>query len=248
MKNIFVLESGVQTTTPATKKFFEETPKFYLKVKDGHAVFIDIRDPKHTLSTSPLCKFEDHKNGYIRLQTRHTVINIWSDTYKTSESFGAFVKDVKEWREYNYTLTESGKNEIYMAMMYDGVVISSGSNMSSYHSAYLTNVILRTPSLPNKSSVIWKTSKFEEVHNIVRLASMAAQFIHEPEWRIDLDAFNSIDTDANFITLRHIKGALILLIIQNNELYVSYGDIRYVFDETKTVGDNVRDVISLLEL
>lgn len=88
MARIFRLESGVQTTTEATKNFFAEVKCFTIALNNiNNTVLFSSLDGTRKLRTTSVqnrAEINDllAKNGgkYVRIQTRNSTINVWSDT------------------------------------------------------------------------------------------------------------------------------------------------------------------------
>ena len=91
---VATLESGIITTTPATRAFFSANPTFHVNViKDGNgnlrALFTSTTTGEQ-LKTSPLTNnaadLRSHWQGrYVRLTTANSVINIWFDRTRCVE-------------------------------------------------------------------------------------------------------------------------------------------------------------------
>ena len=84
MKKIYVLESGVTTTTPATQAFFEKVNHFYVRIlteKNNaarlHALFINVEDEKEMLLTSHIIHHQKYDNGYEIIKTNNSTIQLW---------------------------------------------------------------------------------------------------------------------------------------------------------------------------
>jgi len=85
---VATLESGVLTTTPTTRAFFDANPTFHVNVVkddngDFRAVFTSVTTGER-LKTSPLTNDIDAlrrqwQGRYVRLATANSVINIWFD-------------------------------------------------------------------------------------------------------------------------------------------------------------------------
>lgn len=85
---VATLESGIITTTPATRAFFDANPTFHVNIvkdDDGklRAVFTSTTTGER-LKTSPLTNVlaelgHQWQGRYVRLTTANSVINIWFD-------------------------------------------------------------------------------------------------------------------------------------------------------------------------
>lgn len=85
-KRTFVLESGVKTTTAATKEFFGSVKKFYLTLRKnscGYYAIFSSRNYKKKLYTTTIANIAEvlaaRYEQYIRIVTRNSVINLWTD-------------------------------------------------------------------------------------------------------------------------------------------------------------------------
>lgn len=87
MARTFKLESGIKSSTPATRKFFSEVKDFTITMhRDNTVTFASVDGKKALRTTSIQNRHEINellsKNGgqYVRFVTRNSVINVWSDT------------------------------------------------------------------------------------------------------------------------------------------------------------------------
>lgn len=85
MAHVYMIESGVRTTTEATRRFFKEVKYFLVSMnpKTGIVTFRDLRNLDRKLCTSPVRNMNEinrlrAENGgkYVRIQTHNSVINI----------------------------------------------------------------------------------------------------------------------------------------------------------------------------
>lgn len=85
----FVLESGLISTHPVIKEFFENNKEFFVKVtkhcgEKDTVVFISANNTEDTLTISfdGIVDFNDPKTGFIRIECIDgSIISIWSDEY-----------------------------------------------------------------------------------------------------------------------------------------------------------------------
>lgn len=129
---VATLESGIITTTPATRAFFDANPTFHVNVvKDDNgdlrAVFTSTTTGER-LKTSPLTNdvAELHRQWqgrYVRLATANSVINIWFDRTRCAEM------------EYGPTVL-AGKDKKILCQGtrkgYDFVIVSYGTHPCAY--------------------------------------------------------------------------------------------------------------------
>lgn len=126
------LESGIITTTPATRAFFDANPTFHINiVKDGNgdlrAVFTSTTTGE-TLKTSPLTNDvaalrRQWQGRYVRLTTKNSTINIWFDRTRCADM------------EYGFLTLSGGNKKILCEGTYKGYdykIVSYGTHPCAY--------------------------------------------------------------------------------------------------------------------
>ena len=74
---LFVLESGLTQASEVTKKFFKRTKMFFVrKNHNGTISFISATFPEDILTTSSIKDFSQADNGYMKIVTQNSVINV----------------------------------------------------------------------------------------------------------------------------------------------------------------------------
>ena len=74
---LYILESGINTASEVTKKFFKRTKFFFVrKNHNGTMSFIDAMSPEDILTTSYIKNLSQADNGYMKITTQNSVINI----------------------------------------------------------------------------------------------------------------------------------------------------------------------------
>ena len=74
---LFVLESGLSKASEVTKNFFKRTKMFFVrKNHNGTISFISATFPDDVLTTSSIKSFSQAENGYMRIVTQNSVINV----------------------------------------------------------------------------------------------------------------------------------------------------------------------------
>lgn len=74
---LFVLESGLTQASEVTKKFFKRTEMFFVrKNHNGTISFISAMFPEDILTTSSIKDFSQADNGYMKIVTQNSVINV----------------------------------------------------------------------------------------------------------------------------------------------------------------------------
>lgn len=74
---LFVLESGLTQASEVTKKFFKRTKMFFVrKNHNGTISFISATFPEDILTTSSIKGFSQAENGYMKIVTQNSVINV----------------------------------------------------------------------------------------------------------------------------------------------------------------------------
>lgn len=239
MKNIFTLESGVITTTPTTSQFFNEVKEFYLTIvvgKDGnkYATVESVEDPTRCWYSSAIQEFTDAHNGYIKIKTRNTVLQLWSDTY-CNETYNV-IKPILNWREYKWTYYMSEGFEAIMdrkiKVNYDPIV-----------------KLFRIWCCNDKSYLYdygQSAQYIEDVHEVVRMFMMADIFCEEAGYVIDCDD-EWLDQDyVNFISLKNEKKNIkFSLLIKRSRLHITFnqGATFITIDKNQTIDDVVERLL-----
>ena len=74
---LFTLESGLTQASEVTKNFFKRTKMFFVrKNHNGTISFISATFPDDVLTTSSIKSFSQAENGYMRIVTQNSVINV----------------------------------------------------------------------------------------------------------------------------------------------------------------------------
>ena len=74
---LYILESGLTQGSEVTKKFFKRTKMFFVrKNHNGTISFISAMFPDDVLTTSSIKSFSQADNGYIKIITQNSVINV----------------------------------------------------------------------------------------------------------------------------------------------------------------------------
>jgi hypothetical protein len=230
MKDIFTLESGVITTTPDTELFFKEVKEFYLTVlvaKDGTkcAVIESVKDPNRCWYSSAIQEFVDPHTGYIKIVTRNTILQLWSNTY-CSKIYNV-AKPISQWHEYKWTINYSTTN-LY-CIMEEKVDLRY-------------NTILNEFQIENSNGLIFITKDLEEAHEIVRLFVMADIFCRELRYEIVWDENHWSEDEQHCMTLEKKKKDIrFTLLIKHRHLYITFnhGASLLEVDRTQTVDEEV---------
>lgn len=129
---VATLESGIITTTPATRAFFDANPTFHVNVvKDANgdlrAVFTSTTTGE-CLKTSPLTNDvaalrRQWQGRYVRLTTANSTINIWFDRTKCAEM--EYHPSVLRGADKKYLCVGSRKG-------YDYKIVSYGTHPCAY--------------------------------------------------------------------------------------------------------------------
>ena len=129
---VATLESGIITTTPATRAFFCANPTFHVNiVKDDNgdlrAIFTSTTTGK-VLKTSPLTNSIEElrrqwEGRYVRITTANSTINIWFDRTRCAKV------------EYNFNFRDQGNEKILCEGSYKGYnykIVSYGTHPCAY--------------------------------------------------------------------------------------------------------------------
>lgn len=74
---LYILESGITKASEVTTKFFKRTKMFFVrKNHNGTISFISATFPDDVLTTSSIKSFSQAENGYMRIVTQNSVINV----------------------------------------------------------------------------------------------------------------------------------------------------------------------------
>lgn len=92
---LFVLESGLTQASEVTKKFFKRTKMFFVrKNHNGTISFISATSPEDILTTSPIKDFSQAENGYMKIVTQNSVINVTPFVVGCSELYPYRVEEM----------------------------------------------------------------------------------------------------------------------------------------------------------
>jgi hypothetical protein len=238
MKNIFTLESGVVTTTPTTAQFFNEVKEFYLTIvvgKDGnkYATVESVEDPTRCWYSSAIQEITDAHNGYVKIQTHNTVLQLWSDTY--CNDIYNIIKPVLNWREYKWTYFFSDAFEAIMdrkiKLNYDPII-----------------KCFRVWCCNDKSEIYdveFGVDTAEEAHEVLRLLIMADIFCDECGCKLQACDPESMD-DYYCITLKNKeKNFSFSLFIKRGRLNITFnqGATSITVDKNQTIDDVVERLL-----
>lgn len=239
MKNIFTLESGVITTTPATSQFFNEVKDFFLTIvvdRDGnkYANIESVEDPTRCWYSSAIQEFIDTHNGYIKIKTRNTVLQLWSDTYY-NETYKV-IKPILNWREYKWT-----------RYMYEGFEAIMDRKIKVNYDPI--DKLFRIWCCDDKSHVYDYNQSTEDIgvaHEVVRMLMMADIFCEEANYEVDYDD-EWLDQDyVNFISLKNEKKNIkFSLLIKRGRLHITFnkGLTVITIDKNQTTDDVVERLL-----
>ena len=74
---LYILESGITKASEVTKNFFKKSKLFFVrKNHNGTMSFIDAMSPEDILTTSSIKNLSQANNGYMKITTQNSVINI----------------------------------------------------------------------------------------------------------------------------------------------------------------------------
>ena len=238
MKNIFTLESGVITTTPSTSQFFNEVKEFYLTIvvdKDGnkYATVESVEDPTRCWYSSAIQELSDAHNGYIKIKTRNTVLQLWSKTYYND--IYNIIKPVLNWREYKWTYFF---NDAFEAVM-DRRIKLNYDPIMKYFRIWCCNDKSKMYDVGLGADTV------EEAHEILRMLIMADIFCDECGCELHGDPDSMRDYNYCVTLKNEEKNFAFSLFIKRGRLNITFnqGATSITIDKNQTIDDMVERLL-----
>lgn len=161
---LYMLESGLSKASDTTKNFFKRTPMFFIRDNhNGTYSFLDFFKLNGELTTSTIKSVNKADNGYMRIETQNSVINV------TPACFGKYnqwlipniITDTAQWNINSIKISEDDiPDDIqWINFLEDGYYDEEAGNSHEYSDYYcIFNNRIYFKSTESTNSIVNKTS------------------------------------------------------------------------------------------